>query len=163
MEKNVVILDIGSGKLTIAVGHKTNSGLFIVMNFADIQYSGYYNKQFVDPQLLKEDIERVIEKAGITGQYNSIYVGVPSDFIKVEANTSMVSYPKEKYITKATIDSMQQNSNMFSNDMNYRVINCSAIDYIINRSYHTLDPIGQKVQDLRANLSFILCDTTFSD
>ncbi len=163
MDKNVAILDIGSGKLAFAVGYKSNSGIFVIKNFADIQYSGYFEKQFVEQDRLATDIAAVIDKSGYKGSLSSIYVGVPTDFLRIENNSIFASFPREKYITRAMLDQMHSDGNIFSRNGEYVVINSSANEYIANNTFPTLSPVGTKASNIRANLSYIYCEKAFCD
>ena len=163
MDKNLAILDIGSGKLAFTVGYKSNSGIFVIKNFADVQYSGYFDKQFVEPERLASDISAVINKSGYRGSLSNVYVGVPTDFLKIENNSIFSSFPREKYITRAMLDQMHEEGNIFGRSSDYVVINSSATEYIVNNTFPTLSPVGTKASDIRANLSYIYCEKSFCE
>ncbi|MGN0771167.1 MAG: hypothetical protein ACI4MI_01090, partial [Christensenellales bacterium] len=163
MDRNVVVLDIGSGKLTIAVGYKTASGVFVIKNFADMRYGGYYDARFVEPDNLLDDVREVLTKSGTDGRYDTIYVGVPTDFLRVENNSLYSVFNKEKTITSSMIDDMHKEGNIFNRDSQYVPINSSANDYILDNDYHTLSPIGKRATRLRANLSYTYCSRYFVD
>ncbi|MGN0765146.1 MAG: hypothetical protein ACI4MO_01495 [Christensenellales bacterium] len=163
MDRNVVVLDIGSGKLTFAVGYKTSSGVFVIKNFADLRYSGYYGKQFVEPDRLVDDVKQVVANSGYQGKLDTIFVGVPSEFLRVENNSTYSSFAKERTISRAIVDQMHQDGNIFNKDRRSVVINSSANDYVINNSQSTLSPIGMRATSLRANLSYTYCMQEFID
>ncbi|MGN0796971.1 MAG: hypothetical protein ACI4M5_02065 [Christensenellales bacterium] len=163
MDRNVVVLDIGSGKLTFAVGYKTSGGVFIIKNFADLRYSGYYAKQFVEPDRLVDDVKQVIVNSGYDGKSDTIFVGVPTEFLRVENNSTYSVFTKERTITRQIVDHMHQEGNIFNNDRRSVVINSSANDYVINGAQSTLSPIGKRATSLRANLSYTYCLQEFID
>ena len=163
MDRNVVVLDIGSGKLTFAVGYKTSSGVFVIKNFADLRYSGYYGSQFVEPERLVNDVKEVIAKSGYDGKSDTVFVGVPSDFLRVENNSTYSVFAKEKTITRQIVDNMHREGNIFNKDRRCVIINSSANDYVIDNVESTLSPIGKRATSLRANLSYTYCLQDFVD
>ena len=98
----VFLLDVGSGKLVFAVGNKSDSGVYNVRNIASCEYDGYYKGEFLDPDALEESVRQTIAESGFRGRIGKLYVGVPTDFIKVRNNHVKNTYRPSRTVTDDT-------------------------------------------------------------
>lgn len=163
MEKNVAVLDIGSGKLVFGVGRRTSKGIYIIDNYASRRTPVYCQGQWVDPDNLVQEVTQVIARSGYNGHIRTVYVGVPSEFIALESSTPILQYDHEHLITDAVIDEIQQRGDYFSTRGEYRVISSAARDYTLDNGQHTLYPVGERTRKLRADMTYVLCRKDFCD
>ena len=64
MSKNYVsVLDIGSSKLTVMIGEKGVNNTFNVRGAGEVNYAGFYEGVFLEPENLQSAIKEAISKA----------------------------------------------------------------------------------------------------
>ena len=91
---NVAVMEIGTSKIGVYVGKNgINNTLNITGSFV-VNYSGYYNGEFVEPEKLSADIANAISKAELNAgeKIKKLYVGVPADFCLCKTKTFMQSF-----------------------------------------------------------------------
>ncbi|MEG1394358.1 MAG: hypothetical protein RSD04_01260 [Clostridia bacterium] len=161
MVKDIAILDIGSGKLVFAVGRKTANGITVIDNFAEKNYSGCYDGEWVDSDNLGQEIKEVIAKSGYNGKIKEIFVGTPSAFIQIATNSSLQNFDKERVVTSAILEEIYQKNDLFSNNAEYNVVNSCATSYYLNGNILSFAPIGERASILQTNMSYVLCKKKF--
>ncbi len=163
MEKNVAVLDIGSGKLVFAVGRKTGKGIYIVDNYACRRVPVYCQGQWIDVETLALDLEQVVAKSGYNGKIRTVYVGVPSEFVKLESSAPILKFDRERLITDEVIDEIQTQGDCFSDRGGYRTISSAARGYTLDERTRTLYPVGERARVLRADMTYVLCRKDFCE
>lgn len=162
MEKNVAILDIGSHKMVFAMARKSNKGIYSIINFAKLEYPGFFEGRWVEGDMLGADVSKVIEKSRFDKQLKTVFVGVPSSFIKVEMQERAVDFGKEKIITKKVLEDFLSTCGEPSEiDSNYMVISSAATNYTIDNNKEVMCAIDERATKLKANISFVLCQKSF--
>lgn len=162
MEKDVAILDIGSHKLVFAIARKSSKGIYTVKNFATLEYPGYFDGQWVEGNMLGSDVQSLIEKSGYKGGLNTIYVGVPSCFIKIRTQEYAKDFGKEKLITNSVLEEFLNECDLSESDNKYMVISSSATNYLIDNNKNASCVIDERATRLKANISFVTCQKSFA-
>ena len=120
----VFLLDVGSGKLVFLVGSKSDSGVYNVKNIASCEYDGYYKGEFLNPDALEESVRQTIAESGYRGRIGKLYVGVPTDFVKVRNNQVKNANRSSRTVTDDILDELYARGNIFDGDPDYVAINC---------------------------------------
>lgn len=163
MEKNAAVLDIGSGKLSFALGRKNRRGIYTIERYATHRYAGFYRGAWVEEDKLAEEIAVVVGKSGLRGGDKTLYVGVPADFVKIDNNSFLLNFEKEKVISDAVLEKIHAHADRFPAQRGYRLASSAINDYVLDTGEHTLDPLGMSASGVRANLSYVLCREDFCD
>ncbi len=159
----VFLLDVGSGKLVFLVGNKSDSGVYNVKNIASCEYDGYYKGEFLDPDALEESVRQTIAESGYRGKIGKLYVGVPTEFLKVRNNQVKNAYRSFRTITDDVLDELYARGNIFDGDPDYVPINCSARGFTLDNKFRCVNPMGETATYIDADLTYILCARKFCD
>ena len=159
----VFLLDVGSGKLVFLVGNKSDSGVYNVKNIASCEYDGYYKGEFLDPDALEESVRQTIAESGYRGKIGKLYVGVPTEFLKVRNNQVKNAYRSFRTITDDVLDELYARGNIFDGDPDYVPINCSARGFTLDNKFRCVNPMGETATYIDADLTYILCAIKFCD
>ena len=157
------MLDVGSGKLAFAVGNKSEAGVYNVRHIASCEYDGYYKGEFLAPDALEESVRQTIAESGYRGRINKLYVGVPTDFIKVRNNQVKNTYRSARTVTDDTLDELYARGNIFDGDADYVAINCSARGFTLDNKFRCVNPIYEQATYIDADLTYIMCDKKFCE
>ena len=159
----VFLLDVGSGKLAFAVGNKSDAGVYNVRHIASCEYDGYYKGEFLAPDALEESVRQTIAESGYRGRINKLYVGVPTDFIKVRNNQVKNTYRSARTVTDDTLDELYARGNIFDGDPDFVAINCSARGFTLDNKFRCVNPIYEQATYIDADLTYIMCDKKFCE
>ena len=85
-KSDVAVLDFGSSKLTLLVGHRTVNNNFSITASSDIDYAGFMDGEFLEEESLRDDISKAVLEVNktLTKPLTKLYVGVPSEFCQME-------------------------------------------------------------------------------
>ena len=159
----VFLLDVGSGKLVFLVGTKSDSGVYNVKNIASCEYDGYYKGEFLDPDALEESVRQTIAESGYRGRIGKLYVGVPTEFLKVRNNQVKNASRSFRTITDDVLDELYARGNIFDGDPDYVAINCSARGFTLDNKFRCVNPMHEAATYIDADLTYILCARKFCD
>ncbi|MDE5549511.1 MAG: hypothetical protein K2J13_04600, partial [Clostridia bacterium] len=160
MREEFAVLDIGSGKLNFVVAAKSADEIFFVKNFATVEYSGYFNGEWVSEERLRDDISTVIEKSNFNYKIKTLYVSVPSEFTFVRTSGLLSDAGRSKTITSSSIRDIHKKAESFKIN-GYTALCSSALDYVLDGDRYTIHPIGETAKNIYANMSFIYCKDEF--
>ena len=134
MSKNYVsVLDIGSSKLTVMIGEKGVNNTFNVRGAGEVNYAGFYEGAFLEPENLQSAIKEAISKAETNSclTVKKLYVSVPSEFSYVETHEANVNYGKRVKIKKENIYNFLDTVSKNVDESSCSIINKSAINFIV--------------------------------
>ena len=108
MKDLISVVDFGSSKITVLAGKKEVNNSFKLLSFADCEYEGFANGEFVDPNNLKEQMLQAINKVEreLMCKLDTIFVGVPAEFCFVYEKMLVKTFAKSTKITPKIIDNM---------------------------------------------------------
>ncbi len=159
----VFLLDVGSGKLVFLVGSKSDSGVYNVKNIASCEYDGYYKGEFLNPDALEESVRQTIAESGYRGRIGKLYVGVPTDFVKVRNNQVKNANRSSRTVTDDILDELYARGNIFDGDPDYVAINCSARGFTLDNKFRCVNPIYELATYIDADLTYIMCGRKFCE
>lgn len=161
-KKRVAVIDVGSSKITAVVGERGINKTFIIKGRYSLEYDGFSDGAFFNPEQLKQVLYFAGEKIKkvLRGAVDTIYVGVPGEFTQVLIKQSQISFPKKKKIAEADVDALFDAAFVISSTK-YTLINRSAIVYELDDFRRLAYPVGQVSEILKGNLSFSVCNNYF--
>ncbi|MEG1608955.1 MAG: hypothetical protein RR348_03730 [Clostridia bacterium] len=158
----MAILDIGSHKLVFAVARKSSKGIYNIKNFASLEYPGFFEGRWVESEMLGADISRLLDKSGYKKELKTIYVGVPSNFVKVVTQERGIDFGKEKIVTTGVVEDFLSTCGEPSDmDSKFMVISSSVTKYTLDDNKEVLCAIDERASRLKAIVSYILCQKSF--
>ena len=163
MKDMVSVIDFGSSRITLLTGIKEVNKSFKLLSSVDLEYDGFANGEFVEPNNLKTQISQVIDDAerDLQCKIETLFVGVPAEFCFSYEKTLVKTFPKNTKITDKIIDNLYLEDDEQNPYKTHSVINKSPLYYIINEDNKTNEPLGQFATKLQAKTSYVLVENKF--
>lgn len=164
-KKQVAILDFGSSKITILIAERGVNGMFNIKGTGEIEYAGYMEGEFLEPEKVKMAVGLAISNAESTAgvKINSLYIGVPGEFSIAVCRESNINFSKRKKITDADINQMFYVGNIYKNHPTHTVINNSPIYFTLDDNRRIIEPRGLVSTRLGGFVSYMLAENNFLD
>ncbi len=160
-KKKSAILDIGSSKITIAIGERGVNRTFLLKAKKEIEYDGFSEGAFLSIESLTRAIFTAKEFMFASQKdIDTVYVGVPGAFTEVVVKDAQISFPKKKKITEEDIDLLFDAAFVLPSSK-YTLINRSAVVYELDDYRRLANPVGNLSVILKGKLSFVLCTNYF--
>ncbi len=171
-KKQVATIDVGSSKITVAIGERGINKTFIIKGRTSFDYDGFEcadlltkekgGAQFFDAEQIVSIIYKCAEfiKKTVKGALPTVYVGVPGAFTSVVVKDSQISFPKKKKITEEDVDALFDAA-FVSTLSDNTLINRSAIVYELDDYRRLAYPVGAVSEILKGKLSFVFCTNYF--
>lgn len=165
IKKEVAILDFGSSKVTVIIGERGVNGTFNIKGTGEIEYAGYYEGKFLEPEKVKLAVGLAINNAETTARSRivKLYVGVPGEFSTVVCRDAMLNFNKRKKITESDIQELFYSGNAFKNNPTHTVINNTPIYFTLDDGRRIIEPRGSVSTKLGAYVSYTLAENNFLD
>ena len=161
-KKRVAVIDVGSSKVTAVIGERGINKTFIIKGSYSFDYDGYQDGVFFDEEQFKQVLHFAGDKIKkvLRGAIDTVYVGVPGDFVQVLIKESQISFPKKKKILESDVEALFDAAFVLSSSK-YTLINRSAIVYELDDFRRLAYPVGAVSEILKGNLSFSVCNNYF--
>lgn len=165
VKKEVAILDFGSSKVTVLIGERGVNGTFNIKGTGEIEYAGYYEGKFLEPEKVKLAVGLAINNAETTARarITKIYVGVPGEFSTVVCKEVGLNFAKRKKITESDIQELFYEGNTYKHNPTHTVINHSPIYFTLDDSRRIIEPRGSFSTKLGGYVSYVLAENNFLD
>lgn len=163
MARETAILDFGSGKITVLIGERGVNGTLSIKSNAEVDYAGFGNGEWYDPENLPQVIGRAISTAEANAgvKITRLYVGVPGEFTVVRCKDVSVSFNKKRKVKDDDVYSLMNAGDTFAHDT-HEVINIQPIYYTLDNERRVVQPVGNATTRLGAIFSYILAETSFT-
>lgn len=152
--KDIAVLDFGSGNITFAVGVRSVDNCFIVKNYASVEYSGYFDGEWVSEEMLSDDISNVISQSGFDFKQRTLFVSVPSEFTQIKISGMVSDLGKKRNINSSILSQIHNKAEGIA-PIGYTALCSSALDYTLDGYLHTINPIGKSAQKIYAYMSYV--------
>ena len=108
MRHQATVLDIGSSKVTVLVGERGVNQTFVVKAFSELPYDGFYEGEFLNVKSFADAVKNAIKSATESTRcaIDTLYVGVPGEFVRVETREHRISFPRRKKIRAVDVDDL---------------------------------------------------------
>ena len=162
MKKSVAVaLEIGSSKLKAYVARPGINNTLNIIDSSEVEYDGYFEGQFVDFDKLKGELAKLFDEIDYKAKkyYKKLYVGLPAEFVGVEAIKVNNNFDGYKKITKSDVDALFAEAASKLESDAVEIISTSAITYFTDDGGRILsDPIGKKAKELGAEVSVVIAE-----
>lgn len=161
IKKLTSVLDIGSSKLTVLTGAEGTNKNFIIYGKSDIDYSGFADGEFFEPDTLQEKIGKAIENVELATKFSikELTVGVPSEFCYSTTKKINVTFATRKKLTKELIDEIY-GSSLEHNDA-YTPISIKPIYNILDNGKKLINVSNQKSTKITSFVNVIYARNEF--
>lgn len=160
MAKNTVaVLEVGSQKITCAIGSRGVNDTFVIKSLFEQEYEGFSDGDFFDINSLTFAVKKVITDAvkSLRSSVNKLYVGVPSEFCTVRTRECSLAFTRKRKIKESDVSALHSKLALSKNS-DYTITDVSAVHYVLGDGRVTYAPIGQASEKLGGLLTFVLCD-----
>lgn len=157
------VLDIGSSKITAMIGERGVNNTFNIHGTGEMEYAGFYDGEFVEPENLEGVVASVITKAETNSgiEIDSLYVGVPAEFSYSQCKEASLTFKKR---TKIGNDEVFAFFDLASSNVDIKdnvVINRSPIFFLLDDNRKCMEPRGQVTTRLSGQIGFIFAENEF--
>lgn len=162
-KSDVAVLDFGSSKLTLLVGHRTVNNNFSITASSDIDYAGFMEGEFLDEDALKNDISKAVSEINktLSKPLTKLYVGVPSEFCQMEHRVLSKNFASRTRLNEKKIDALFFNADKEVESNTHSVINVSPLYFQLDNSNITYEPLDCYCKSINVEACFILADDRF--
>lgn len=163
MAKYVSVLDFGSSKVSVMIAESGINGTFNIRGTGEVEYAGFYNGNFVEPEKLYEAVANCILKAETNSglKIEKLHIGVPADFTFVECKNSSLAFNKKVKISDEEIADLFSLASREVRHEGATIISRSPIYFVLDDSRKVIDPKGEVSTRLSGMVSFILAENRF--
>ena len=162
-KKCIAVLEIGSSKISCIVGTRNSSDTFDISAYSTVEYAGFMEGSFLEPEALPKAIAQAITDAEISAQkyITHLYIGVPAEFSVVEVKSARKVFARPKKVTVFDVDEMFEEAEGLKKSSTHLVIGRSPVFFELSDKRKVVDPIGEITSSLNATLSFVLGEQGF--
>lgn len=161
--KYVSCLDFGSSKISVMIAESGINNTFNIRGTGEMEYAGFYNGGFVEPEKLYEAIAGCILKAETNSglKVEKLHIGVPAEFTFVECKNSSVAFNKRLRIGDEEVANLFSLASREVKHDGATIISRSPIYFLLDDSRKVIDPKGEVSTRLSGQISFTLADNKF--
>lgn len=161
--KYVSCLDFGSSKISVMIAESGINNTFNIRGTGEMEYAGFYNGGFVEPEKLYEAIAGCILKAETNSglKVEKLHIGVPAEFTFVECKNSSVAFNKRLRIGDEEVANLFSLASREVRHDGATIISRSPIYFLLDDSRKVIDPKGEVSTRLSGQISFTLADNNF--
>lgn len=160
-DKNVVVLDIQSSKISVLVGYESVNQNYKIVCKNIVDYAGFMQGKFLLEEKLEEEISNVLNLTQIN--YNrkieKVYVGVPAEFCYNGLNEAELQLKMPVKIKQKHLDVLFEKSSPLSISSK-TLINRSAVEYQLDDE-EVDNPIGKTGCKIWCRMSEIFASNYF--
>lgn len=162
--QNVAILDFGSEKITVLIGHRGVNKTICISGKGERPYAGFSDGNWFEPEKLRDVIGQAIADAETNARVKvkQLYIGVPGEFSTSVCNKAAISFNKKKKITDEDLDALHtQGDNFTTTSQDYTLINSQPIYYTLDDERRLVQPVGLSSAKIGGLISYVLAETRF--
>lgn len=161
--KQVAVLDVGSSKLELYVGERGINHTFVINAKSTLQYAGFMEGEFIEPENLKQSVAKCINEVESTlnRKLNKVYVGVPAEFLLCKERELKLDFGKRTRITPLHIEKLfaTEVSNEYTET--HEIINMAPLYYLLGDGTRCIDPTGKYSTSIKVISSFIYATSSY--
>ncbi len=165
MKKTTTVLDLGTSKVLVLVAEESAYQRITITSAGMAQYDGYMDGQWNNPGDVNNAIASALAAAekNTKGPIREVYVGVPSEFIRVYViETSVALQGADPRVTGADVEKLQRQATEMLDRPTGVIIHRSPAWFRVDGSQQkTLEPVDQKGSTLEGMIGFVLADQFF--
>lgn len=161
----VSVIDFGSSKISVMIGESGVNNTFNIKGTGEVEYAGFINGEFVEPEKLYEAVASCVVKAETNSglKINKLHIGVPAEFSYVVNKNSSVAFSKRTKVTDEQICKLFDYASKEVRADNSTIISRSPIYFLLDDNRKVIDPKGEVTTRLSGAVCFVLADNKFID
>lgn len=162
----VIVLDVGSSKITVTVGERGLNNTFVIHSSCDVSYAGFDENGFING-----DGEVSVDRAVISAmdlikrnsdvKLDTVFVGIPGYFLQTRTLQHVNSYEGKTKITENEVNKFIETGLFDIKMQDYCRIDSRAIYFTLSDGSVVNNPIGKKSVNLRGVISVTFCKAEF--
>jgi len=162
-QKQVAVLSFGSEKLTTVIGSRGVNNTFSIKGSGEVDYAGFMDGEFIEPETLKFAIALSISNAENSSGCNisELYISVPAEFCFCVCKNISTNFNKPRIIKQRDVDEIFARAYEFNKYPAHVVINQSSVYFMLDDNTTVSDLIGKTAVKLGALVSFVLAERGF--
>ncbi len=159
----VIVVEIGSSKLSCIVAQRGVNGIFNIKAKAQVEYAGFLEGEFVEKSLLEDAVASLFAQVKSVYHRNmeKIFVGVPAEFSKVYSAQEQVSFMFRRAVRQGDIDELSRKASNHIQVDGMEILAVTPIGFELDESRKTNSPKGVKANKISAELSVVLAQSSF--
>lgn len=162
MKKDLIVaLEIGSSKLKVVVAKEGVNDTFNLVDFAEREYDGYYQGEFVEQAKLESELETLFDSIDYIKKkyYKKVFVGVPAEFVGVEVVNVTLNFEDSQRITKRDVEDLYISASEKIQTDGVEILSASAISFSLDDGGKIIGcPVGKKARQLSAEVSVVVAE-----
>lgn len=160
-----VILDVRSMSVTAIVGEAGVNNTFVFKSACSRPYEGYENGRFYSVASLKKSVYAVLDEAlnGTKEKFETVYVGVPGEFLKAIDKKYIKFFPSPKRIAKSDVEKFCREACVAAEERSYELVYESALYFITSDGNKSASPVGTISSSLQGRMSYAYSSDVFNE
>ncbi len=159
----VAVLDIRSSELVAVVGERGVNNTFIIKSKFNVAYGGYGEGDFLDASdFIAAATEAVGNVLASAGNIKTFFVGVPGEFLALETNEKIISFPSAKRINKNDKAALSELANVGVSN-GWSKVRESCLYYVLSDKRKVIQPVGAVSDSLQGKFCFFKCKNIFAN
>ena len=161
--KYVSVLDFGSSKISIMIGESGVNNTFNIRGTGEVEYAGFVNGEFVEPEKLYEAMASCIVKAETNSglKITKLHIGVPAEFSYVANKNTSLAFNRRTRVGQEQICKLFDLASKEIKDDSSVIISRSPIYFLLDDNRKVIDPKGAVTTRLSGSVCFVLADNKF--
>lgn len=163
--KYVSVIDFGSSKISVMIGESGVNNTFNIKGTGEVDYAGFINGEFVEPDKLYEAVASCIVKAETNSglKITKLHIGVPAEFSYVVNKNCSLAFNKRTKINEEQVCKLFDIASKDVKDDKSTVISRSPIYFLLDDNRKVIDPKGEVTTRLSGSVCLIFADNKFID
>lgn len=162
----VVVLDVGSSKITVTVGERGINNTFVVHSSCDVPYAGFDENGFIKGEGEISVDNAILSAMGLIKRncdvkLDTVYVGVPGYFLQVRTLQHINSYEGKTKISENELNKFIETGLVGVTIQDYYRIDSRAVYYTLSDGSVVNNPIGKKSVNLKGVIAVTFCKAEF--
>ena len=159
--KDIFVIDFNSKQISFCWAECNNQNLVNIKKLIQKDYAGFVDGDFLDKEEIGSLLRTGLAELNVKySKINNLYIGVPAHFSNVVCKNVTKNFIEPKKITETDIYSLFDNAENFEH-LNQTVINRSGLNYILDNTISTENPLGKIASCISANVSIVVADNHF--
>lgn len=156
------ILDFGSLNLTFCLGKRGVNGTFILQCLNQIEYSGYSDGEFIEPEALFESVEKaILSGKNSKMKVKNLVIGVPAEFCLVNCTEVSKNFTRKVKLTDEVIQELSELAIDVEMLQTKTLISCKPLWVKLDDNRKLFNFKGEKTSRVVAEISSIYVDNSF--
>ena len=163
-KKNVVVVDVGSSEIKVALAVEGIDGSPIIERFCSKQYSGFSSDGFFDENEFEDGLRLLVKELTLNSKlkFDRVLVGVPNAFLRIRRNKFHSELKRLKRINKSDVVALYKEGRRELDEGGYELISELPIYFGVNGK-RVFNALGYHSSELGGYISYVFASKVFTD